>query len=98
MPSSEAARLVGERIRGERQRIGVSQMDLAGLAGINVAHFGRIERGETNPSLEILVRVASVLGVEAASLISGITAEQFPAGRPTYSAADFVRERAKRIG
>lgn len=98
MPSSEAARVVGERIRGERQKIGVSQMDLADLAGLNVAHFGRIERGETNPSLETLVRIAAVLGVEASRLIAGISVEQFPSGRPTYSAAEFVRERAARIG
>ncbi|GAB3408780.1 hypothetical protein GCM10027515_26490 [Schumannella luteola] len=99
MPTgSAAARLLGERIRIERIRVGVTQMELANLAGLNVANYGRIERGIGNPNLDTLVRVAHVLGVEASTLIAGITAEHLPKKNAPYSAADFVAERGRRRG
>jgi transcriptional regulator with XRE-family HTH domain len=97
MPAaSDASRMLGQRVLAERQRVGITQMDAAHLAGLNVAHYGRIERGMGNPNLETLVRLAGVLGVDPAELVRGMTVDQLPASRVSYSAADYVRERERR--
>jgi transcriptional regulator with XRE-family HTH domain len=92
----DAARLLGERVLAERQRVGITQMDAAHLAGINVAHYGRIERGMGNPNLETLVRLAGVLGVDPGDFLRGMTVDQLPPSRVSYGAADYVRERERR--
>lgn len=93
---SAAARKVGDRIRTERNRLGISQMDFAHLAGMNVANVGRIERGEGNPSLETLVGLARVLDVRLADLVLDIAGSDVPSGRGRYTAAEFIRERESR--
>jgi transcriptional regulator with XRE-family HTH domain len=95
---SAAARKVGGRIRAERDRLGLSQMDFAHLAGMNVANVGRIERGEGNPSLETLVGLARVLDVRLAELVSDVSGDDVQAGRGRYTAAEFIRERESRQG
>jgi transcriptional regulator with XRE-family HTH domain len=75
---TEAARLLGERVRDLRRRRGTTQMDFALYIGMNVAHLGRIERGDTNPTLETIVRLADALGVDASALVKGIRAEHYP--------------------
>jgi transcriptional regulator with XRE-family HTH domain len=95
-PTSEAARLVGERIRIERLRLGLSQDEVANLAGMNVSNYGKIERGIGNPVLHTLVRLASVVGVDPAVLVQGIGADDLPALIETYSAADYIREKSQR--
>ena len=91
-----AASLLAERVLRERQRLGITQMDAAHLAGINVAHYGRIERGLGNPNLETLVRIAAVLGIDPGDLIRGMTVDQLPPSRASYSAADYIKERERR--
>jgi transcriptional regulator with XRE-family HTH domain len=93
--ASDASRLIGERIRAERLRVGITQMDLANLAGLNVANFGRIERGVGNPNIDTLIRIAGVLGVDAADFVRGITVDQLGAAQPRYTAADFLRAQAE---
>jgi transcriptional regulator with XRE-family HTH domain len=95
-PKSEAFRLLGERFRAERNQVGLSQMELANLAGMNVANYGRIERGLGNPNFDTLVRLAGVLGVDPGTMISGMHLEDLPPTKSTYTAAEFVREREAR--
>lgn len=98
MSSSEAARIVGVRVRDERLRLNVSQMELAISIGMNVAHLGRIERGETNPTLEMLVRIAGEFGWDTAELVRGITRGDVPAKARPFTIRDFVKERDARAG
>lgn len=95
-PLSEAARVMGERLRVERIRIGASQEDIAHLAGMNVSNYGKIERGLGNPTMHTLVTIAGVLGVDPGAILTGLGGHTVP-GRPrVYSAADYVRERESR--
>lgn len=41
----------------------MSQEELAGEAGLAMRHLGRIERGEGNPTVAMLGKLAEVLGV-----------------------------------
>jgi transcriptional regulator with XRE-family HTH domain len=95
-PSSEAARLVGERIRAERLRLGLSQDDVAHLAGMNMSNYGKIERGIGNPVLHTMVRIAAVLDIDPAILVAGLGAEHLPPQLEAYSAAEFVAEQKRR--
>jgi len=97
-PSSLASRALGDRIRDERIRLGLSQDDVANLAGMNVSNYGKIERGIGNPVLITIVRLAVVLGVDPGTLVAGLGAEHLPDGQETFTAADFVRERRTRGG
>lgn len=53
-----------------RQRVGMSQEELADTAGIDRSYGSRIERGIANPSIEMLAKLAEVLGVTVASLLT----------------------------
>ena len=48
------------RLRKER---GLTQEALAGECGLDTRHVGRIERGQTNPTVELLGRLGAALGV-----------------------------------
>ena len=56
-------KIVGANIRRLRKERGLSQESLAGEAELAMRHLGRIERGEGNPTVAILSRLARVLGV-----------------------------------
>ena len=52
---------MGKVIQTHRKAIGLSQEELAFQAGIDRTYISQIERGISNPSLFIIVKVASVL-------------------------------------
>lgn len=54
---------LGKKIRAVRRSVGISQEETAHRAGIDYSFFGRIERGETNPSYLTLLSIANALGV-----------------------------------
>jgi len=59
----------GARVRAERERLGVSQEELADRAGLHRTYLGGVERGERNIGLLNLLRIARALGVKAGSLL-----------------------------
>lgn len=64
----EWEKIVGANIRRLRKERGLSQEALAGEADLAMRHLGRIERGEGNPTVAILGKLAEVLGVHPADL------------------------------
>jgi transcriptional regulator with XRE-family HTH domain len=63
---------------------------------MNVSNYGKIERGLGNPEFHTLIRLAAVLGVDAAELVTGIGADSLPETRRVFTAKEFVRERKAR--
>jgi transcriptional regulator with XRE-family HTH domain len=61
--------LVGANIRRLRKARGLSQETLAHDAGIAMRYLAGIERGEENPSLLVIVKVAQALYVAPATLL-----------------------------
>ncbi len=60
--------LLGNRIRSLRTVKGWTQQELGAEADINYKFLGEIERGQQNPSFNILLKIAEALGVELTEL------------------------------
>jgi tetratricopeptide (TPR) repeat protein len=65
---------VGLRLRGARDRAGLSQAALAGVCGCSGAYISRVEAGDRTPSLQLLRRLGRRLGVDADYLATGAVA------------------------
>lgn len=55
---------LGEVIRNRRKELGITQPHLAELADISTNTLYKVERGQGNPSLHVLNKLAEVLGME----------------------------------
>lgn len=60
---------VGFNIRRIREQRGLSQEELATLAGLHRAYIGQIERGQKNIGLKNLEKIAKALGVSTRVLL-----------------------------
>jgi transcriptional regulator with XRE-family HTH domain len=58
------ANRIGETIKQRRTALKVTQSTLANLAKISANTLYKIERGEANPTIDILEKIAEVLGLE----------------------------------
>lgn len=67
-PRSARHARFGAAIRAVREEQGLSQEHLALEAGMDRAYLGGIERGERNPSLANVFKIADALGVRASEL------------------------------
>ena len=68
-----SARL-GSNVRRLRLEKGLSQEKLAFDSKIDLTYLGGIERGRRNPSLMVMVRVASALEADVRDLLAPVAA------------------------
>lgn len=68
---------IGSRIRQLRKASGLTQEALAFEAGIALRYLAGIERGEENPSLLVLVKIAAALQVQPGSFFDD-SGQSFP--------------------
>lgn len=61
----------GAQVRLLREQAGLSQEVLAAKAGIHRTYMGGVERGERNPCLKNILRLAEALGVHPRDLFAG---------------------------
>lgn len=59
----------GARVRHERERLHISQEELAARAGLHRTYIGGVERGERNVGLLNLIRIARALRLPASALL-----------------------------
>ncbi len=59
---------LGKSVRRLRHKLNISQEDLAEKAGIHRTYMGKIERGESNPPLHTVSKVAKALRVKISDL------------------------------
>ena len=55
---------IGKTIRARRKELKITQPYLAELAEVSVNTLYKLERGQGNPSLEVLGKLSDVLGME----------------------------------
>ena len=66
---------IGRNIRAARLASNLTQEQAAEKLQISQLHFGRLERGERPPSLELLAQIAQAFGVSFVSLLCGCVTE-----------------------
>jgi transcriptional regulator with XRE-family HTH domain len=59
-------------LRERRAELGLSQEAVAADASMDQSQYSRIERGEVDPSIRTLTRVARALGTTPSALLRGI--------------------------
>lgn len=94
-PDSLIHRLLARNIQRIRKQRGMTQAVLAETAGVNETHVGNIENGRNSPSVEIVSRLATALGVSLAALFAEENDPAAPAAAPlperaTLSALDRI--------
>lgn len=72
LSSNTSLKIFGENIRARRLEIGLSQEELADLAGLHRTYIGAIERGERNVSFVNILRISRALGVQPSELFHRI--------------------------
>lgn len=89
-PDAPASQILGRNVRAARVSTGGSQDDVAKLAGMHVTNIGKIERGQANPSLTTIVRLAAALGTMPAELLVGIDAQALPEDERPFTVEEFL--------
>lgn len=67
--SSNARRIFAQRLRQIRQIRGLSQEELADMAGLHRTYVGSVERSERNVSIDNMERLAKALEVDITELL-----------------------------
>lgn len=62
----------GSNVRKRREYLGITQESLAEAAGLDRSYIGGIERGERNPALTAILRLAEALRIVPGALFDGI--------------------------
>jgi len=65
-------RQFGARVRVARENLELSQERVGELAGLHRNYIGAVERGEYNPTLVSMMRIAKALDVSLSELLKGI--------------------------
>lgn len=60
---------LGKEIKKARLKANMTQAEVAEKAGIHANYYARVERGEVNPSYEILDSIAKALKMKLSDLI-----------------------------
>ncbi len=72
--------LLGANLCRIRRARGLSQEELAEISGLSNRYIGKIERGDANPTLDILMRLATSVNVGLSEILSPIIATPERAG------------------
>lgn len=62
----------GDRVRGRRRELGLSQEKLAEISGLDRTYISSLEQGLRNVSLNNIARVATALRVDCSVLVEGL--------------------------
>jgi transcriptional regulator with XRE-family HTH domain len=83
LPEDEAAFLedaitqaIGDRLREERRRLGLTLQDVADRAGLSLGMISKIENAQTSPSLRTLARLSQALEVPVTTFFRGFEEER----------------------
>ncbi|MGP8217271.1 MAG: helix-turn-helix domain-containing protein [Bacteroidia bacterium] len=60
---------IGNNIRKFRIKKGLTQLDLAALCGFDETAIGRLENGNTNPTIKTLLKLAKALDITLTMLV-----------------------------
>src|SRR5437016_8469305 len=73
MVSNDIKSRFGTAVRTQRKRLGISQEELAGRAGLHRTYVADIERGARNLSLANIEKLAKALGTSIPALFTDVS-------------------------
>lgn len=76
----DVASAFGAIVRAERLKMGVAQDQFALLANVDRSYFGKLERGERQPSLGLLLRIAGALQITGGEIVKRVEKQMAQAG------------------
>ena len=89
-PTSEAARILGERLRARRTELGLTQYSVAHDSSADLANYGKLERGIGNPTLLTLLRLFATLDLRPEAALEGLAdRELFPEGIRPFTVSEY---------
>jgi transcriptional regulator with XRE-family HTH domain len=59
----------GQNLKKVRNGANLTQKQIADKAGIHVNYYARVERGEENPSFEVLERIIKALKIKSSEVM-----------------------------
>ncbi len=68
---------IGKRIANRRRELGLKQYKVCELVGVNYKYLSNIETGRSAPSLELIMKLCSVLKTTPNYLLLGISSNEF---------------------
>ena len=77
--------MIGERIKEERERLGMTQPDFAAAAGAAKRTLIEWEKGKTSPTVVQLLALTSI-GVDAQYILTGMRSSALPSLSPREAA------------
>lgn len=60
---------IGKKIRKEREGQHRTQEDVSHEAGVETSYYAKIERGEANPSLEVIHSIIKALKLQSSKIL-----------------------------
>ncbi len=69
-------RAIGDRLREERRRLGLTLQDVADRAGLSLGMISKIENAQTSPSLRTLARLSQALEIPVTTFFRGFEEER----------------------
>jgi transcriptional regulator with XRE-family HTH domain len=66
----KVAAAFGRVIRAHREQSGIAQDAFALMANVDRSYYGKLERGERQPSLALLLRIAGALNLAGGTLVA----------------------------
>ena len=66
---ARTAKVFGEQLRRRRLELGLTQEEFAYRSGIDISFVSRCERGRTQPSIGVVLKMAVTLQTSAAKMV-----------------------------
>lgn len=60
---------IGKKLRTAREKLQLTQAEVADKAGISVTYYAMLERGEKNPTINVIEDIAKALKIKASDLL-----------------------------
>jgi transcriptional regulator with XRE-family HTH domain len=92
---SEIAKHIGLRIRSYRTQLGYSQERLAEISGCHPTYIGQIERGEKNPTLESVEKIATALNLSLSKLFENLGSDNSDERNIPLECYEFLLSKSK---
>lgn len=67
--SEKLRNTLGSRLQTARQKKGLTQAEVAKLAGTNTNYYAKLERDEAVPSLKKLEKIVKALGIKSSDIL-----------------------------